>query len=96
MCNAVVSQRVWDKLLEVKRQYEKKHYILDSVMTMGNYGTGYILHKNCRKYYHIVTIQYNINYSVDDILVSLEKSFMGASKERKKIFIKIDKNKVKI
>ena len=89
--NNLINKTAFEKMQSIKKIYLDKRYILsNSDFLSGNYGSTIYLYKNCRKYIHHVTIMYNVNYSVDDILVKEEKSYFGRSIDIKKEYIPIN------
>ena len=89
--NNLINKTAFEKMQSIKKIYLDKKYIFSgSDLLSGNYGSRIFLIKNCKKYIHHVTIMYNVNYSVDDILVIKEKTYFGRSVDIKKEYIPIN------
>ena len=89
--NNLINKTAFEKMQSIKKIYLDKKYVFSgSDLLSGNYGSRIFLIKNCKKYIHHVTIMYNVNYSVDDILVIKEKSYFGRSIDTKKEYIPIN------
>ena len=73
--NNLINKIAFEKMQEVKENYIKtlKYKIDSQDFLSGNYGSKIFLIKNCRQYVYHVMIEYNINKSVDDIIVVIEK-----------------------
>lgn len=73
--NNLINKKAFEKMQETKNSYIKNlKYKIDSQdFLSGNYGSKIFLIKNCKQYVYHVMIEYNINKSVDDIIIVIEK-----------------------
>ena len=73
--NNLINKKAFEKMQAIKNDYIKNlKYKLDSQdFLSGNYGSKIFLIKNCKQFVYHIMIEYNINKSVDDIIVVIEK-----------------------
>lgn len=85
-----INGKAYNKLLEIVLTYNKMNYETIKNFYNGNFGTGYILRKETSKYIYFVTLEYNINFSVDEIKIEIDKrNKMNETIDYKKSYEKI-------
>ena len=89
--NNLINKTAFEKMQELKKIYKDKKYIFDSEnYSYGNYGSTIYLHKDCKKYHYAMSIRYNVNYDVDNIIVTIEKVYWYRVVDTKKEYIPIN------